>query len=293
MSNLKIAICQLRSSDDPYLNLLLVNDFVHEATAAGAEIIFFPENVFYRGPKNQANLKRSDLHLELDANGYLLSQRVFDTLLAEFSSEWKIFVSLGSVFEYSAAFPKPFNSHWCFDPHSKKFISYRKIHLFDFESSSGITYRESDEVSSGDTAQVLAMRSTNIGLSICYDLRFPELYRYLTLVRKCQVLAVPAAFTRETGKDHWHTLLRARAIENQAFVIAAAQWGSHRNSNGQELYCFGNSVVYAPWGDVLYCADQDEDSLGLLKIDLNLIEQMRSKLPALQSAKFFHSKVST
>lgn len=289
---MKIAVCQMRSTDDPFFNLLRVNDFVKAAEAAGAEIVFFPENVFYRGPTSGSGFSREDLSLELNPAGALVPDSAFSSTLEDFLMSWNIHVSLGSVFEKVPQASKPFNSHLCFDPATRSFGRYRKIHLFDYQATSGSQYRESDDVAAGTVSEAVRVGTANIGLSICYDLRFPELYRELSLVKNCQILAIPAAFTRETGKAHWHTLLRARAIENQTFVVASAQWGSHRNSAGAELFCFGNSAVYSPWGDLLFCGKEEADHLDVVNLDLTEIDRVRAKLPAIYGAKFFQSSES-
>jgi len=293
MFPIKIAIQQMCSTHDPYANLLFVNDAVLESQIQNADMIFFPENVFYRGPKFSKNFSRNDICLSIGPNDELLETNSFSKTLKEFLHSWQIPVFLGSVFETgSNNSQKPYNSQVVWLPSSKRLISYRKVHLFDFQGTGGNSYRESEEVFSGSELKCVQTSLASVGLSICYDLRFPELFRALALTMGAQIICVPAAFTRETGRAHWHTLLRARAIENQCFVVAAAQWGSHQNSAGSELYCFGNSCVYDPWGNLLHSGEEVGDSLKLLDIDLQQINLVREKLPSFYGAKLFQSILS-
>lgn len=289
---MKIAVCQMRSGTDPRLNLLLVNDFVHLAVAEGAEAVFFPENTFYRGPRKLEGFSRSDIALYLGNDRRILPKNIFSTELLDMMESWPIAVSLGSVFESEGANAHFYNAHFWIDP-GGRVTSYRKIHLFDYRPPTGPTYLESAEVLAGQHAVAVTCKDFRCGLSICYDLRFPELYRILSLKLGCELLLVPAAFTQKTGEAHWHTLLRARAIENQCYVIAAAQWGSHRNNNNEELFCYGHSLVYDPWGKLVCEAASTGDSLLIADIDVKRLSEVREKLPALQGAKFFHSILGT
>ena len=155
---------------------------------------------------------------------------------------------------------------------------YRKIHLFDVDFAGQFRMMESDTVAPGDEIATAEVDGVTVGLSICYDLRFPELYRLLTLAG-ARVLLVPAAFTLHTGRDHWETLLRARAIENQAFVIAPAQVGAHPGGR-----CFGRSMVIDPWGTVLAQAP-DQPGVVFAELDFAAQERIRRELPALANRR--------
>ncbi|HEY0714689.1 MAG TPA: carbon-nitrogen hydrolase family protein, partial [Polyangia bacterium] len=158
--------------------------------------------------------------------------------------------------------------------------TYRKVHLFDVEIPGGHRFCESDSVLPGDQPAVADTPWGGLGLSICYDLRFPELYRRLVSAG-ARVIAVPAAFTRETGKDHWHVLLRARAIENQIYVFAPAQWGFH----GGNRSSYGHAMVVDPWGVVLAeCGERD--GYALAPIDFAYLDKVRTTLPCLSHRRF-------
>jgi predicted amidohydrolase len=153
---------------------------------------------------------------------------------------------------------------------------YRKLHLFDVDVGDGQSYRESASTSPGAAPVVVDLAGFRVGLSICYDLRFPELYRVLTDLG-AEIIVVPSAFTLATGKDHWHVLLRARAIEAQAYVVAAAQWGTH--PRGRRTY--GKSLVADPWGDVI-AQCPDGEGIVLANIDRAHLERVRASLPSLR-----------
>jgi len=182
----------------------------------------------------------------------------------------------GGFPEASAELTRPFNTALVFGPTGALLGSYRKIHLFDVALQDGTVLAESSGTSPGQSLSTFDIGRFRVGLSICYDLRFPELYRGL-VSRGANVLLVPAAFTVHTGKDHWHTLLRARAIESQAYVIAAAQWGKH--PRGRTSY--GHSLVVDPWGSVIAEAS---DRVGVVSADLDLqyLEQVRAAVPCLE-----------
>jgi predicted amidohydrolase len=170
---------------------------------------------------------------------------------------------------------RPFNTALVLGPDGKQLASYRKIHLFDVALQDGTSLSESSGTSAGRALVTFDIGRFRIGLSICYDLRFPELYRGL-VSQGANVLLVPAAFTLHTGKDHWHPLLRARAIESQAYVVAAAQWGKH--PRGRTTY--GHSLVVDPWGTVVAEAS-DRVGVTCATLDLAYLEQVRAAVPCL------------
>lgn len=281
---MKIAFVQMCSGADPFENLLMVNDFVNEAHASGAELVCFPENVFYRGPKKTPQFDRLDICLSLNSKAQLEESNEFSKQLLEFAKEWPVGVSLGSVLELREDPLLPYNSHFFIYPFAERIVSYQKIHLFKFNGKD-IFYEESKDVFPGTEIKSVEYSSLKIGLSICFDLRFPELFRHLVLKEGANILLVPAAFAWETGKDHWHALLRARAIENQAYVVAAAQWGEHVDSRGQRCVCFGEAVAYGPWGEVLFQASDKGDAVSYLIVDKDSQNHLRQRLPALSSAQ--------
>lgn len=170
---------------------------------------------------------------------------------------------------------RPFNTSVVVSPQGRAVARYRKIHLFDVEVGDGQVYRESASTSAGDGVVATPIGGVVVGLSVCYDLRFPELYRELVDVG-AELLTVPAAFTLATGKDHWHALLRARAIESQCWVLAAGQWGTH--PRGRRTY--GKSCLVDPWGDVVA---QASEGVGVVigTVDMERLASIRRSLPSL------------
>ena len=290
---MKMSVVQMRSSSDGYENLLLVDDFVREAAEQGSELVCFPENVFYRGPKTKPGFSREDAHLMLGNDQKIARTTDFARELKRRLEDWPISVSLGSVLELASPEGQglPTNSHWFCSP-QKAIVSYAKIHLFDFAGTVE-SYHESRDVKAGSRPITAQLGGLCFGLSICFDLRFAELYRQMTLEMGAQVLLVPSAFTKETGRAHWHTLLRARAIENLSYVVAPAQWGAHKNAKGNSLECYGHSVAYDPWGNLICEAPGTGDFLKTFEIDVAKLQDYRARLPVLSCAKFFRSKVST
>ena len=196
--------------------------------------------------------------------------------MAELAKSLKISVLAGSILETGAPGGRLYNTSVLFGPDGQQLGLYRKIHLFDVEVGDGQTYRESAAVAPGTEVVVAEAPFGKVGMSVCYDLRFPELYR-----RHAQVgavlLTVPAAFTLMTGKDHWEVLLRARAIENQAYVIAPAQQGRHP----KDRLTWGHAMVIDPWGLVIARASEGE-GFAMAELDLEYLAKVRRTLPALQ-----------
>jgi predicted amidohydrolase len=194
--------------------------------------------------------------------------------LAGLARELGIHLLGGSILEREPGEERLFNTSTLFDPSGQLVAAYRKIHLFDVKAPDR-EYAESRTIAPGRKAVTAKAGVVTLGLSVCYDLRFPELYRLLTL-RGAEILAVPSAFTLQTGKDHWEVLLRARAVENQAYVVAPAQWG--RKADGRWTY--GRSMIVDPWGTVLgTCPDRDGHALATL--DLAYLDRFRTEFPTL------------
>jgi predicted amidohydrolase len=163
------------------------------------------------------------------------------------------------------------------DPHGKELARYRKIHLFDATLPNGRSYRESDYIAPGSQVVVAKTEFCEVGLSICYDLRFPELYRRLTTVRETRLIFVPSNFKLMTGKDHWLPLLQARAIENQVYIVAPNQYGEKYGGRGS----FGRSAIIDPWGTVLGLAQPDREAVVVAEIDFHYQDGVRRLLPCL------------
>ena len=199
-------------------------------------------------------------------------------LLGGLAGELGVYLLGGSILEGEPGAERLSNTSTFFDPSGKMTAVYRKIHLFDVKVSDK-GYLESASIAPGKEIVTAKAGAAMLGLSVCYDVRFPELYRLLAL-RGAQILAVPAAFTLQTGKDHWEVLLRARAVENQAFVVAPAQWG--QKADGRWTY--GRSMIVDPWGTVLAtCPDRDGHALATL--DLDYLDRLRTEFPALTNRR--------
>jgi deaminated glutathione amidase len=198
--------------------------------------------------------------------------------LCDLAQELRVYLIGGSILEGEPSSTKLHNTSTFFGPDGRMSAVYRKIHLFDVKAPDR-EYLESRTIAAGTEIVTAKAGAATVGLSVCYDVRFPELYRLLAL-RGAEVLAVPAAFTLQTGKDHWELLLRARAVENQAYVVAPAQWG--RKADGRWTY--GRSIIVDPWGTVLsQCPDRD--GFALATLDLDYLDRFREEFPALQNRR--------
>lgn len=270
MTPFRAACIQLRSSDDIAANIAETVRMVREAAARGAQFIATPENTTLMAPDGGAKLAQS-------------FDEAHDPALPVFSDlakELKVWLLIGSL-AIKVSDTKTANRSFLFAPNGAIAARYSKIHLFDVALASGEVYRESNTVAGGDEAVVANTDFGPVGLSICYDLRFPQLYRRLAQTGAF-LFTVPSAFTVPTGEAHWHVLLRARAIENGAFVIAPAQGGTH--ANGRKTY--GHSLIVAPWGEVLAEAGT-EPGVILAEIDPARSALARARVPNLQHDRMF------
>jgi len=260
------AAVQMSSTPEKAENLEVGERLIRAAASAGAELIALPELWSCHG---------------LDSVYREASEPVpgpTTDLLAGLARELGVYLLGGSILESRPLSQKLSNTSTLFDPDGNLVALYRKIHLFDVEAPDR-EYLESKLIEPGDEPVVAGTGPTTVGLSVCYDLRFPELYRALAL-RGAEVLAVPAAFTLVTGKDHWELLLRARAVENQAFVVAPAQWG--QKADGR--WTHGRSLISDPWGTVLaQCPDRD--GFALASLDLGYLRHLRNSFPSLANRR--------
>jgi predicted amidohydrolase len=190
-----------------------------------------------------------------------------------------MWILAGSIRTHSEAEGRASNTSILFNREGERAAVYRKLHLYDVEIPERVSHKESATVIGGREIVNVDMEGIGLGLSICYDLRFPELYRLLTL-RGARVLLVPAAFTMYTGKDHWELLLRARAVENQCFVVAAAQWGAYMPGKA----CYGRSMIIDPWGTVLTCSP-DRNDVITADLDFAAQDRVRQELPSLANRR--------
>jgi predicted amidohydrolase len=260
---LRVAVVQLCSTDDVAANLAAARAGVAEAVARGAEFVALPENFAF--------LRREGLPIPC-AQG--LDGEIVGCV-RELAAHHRVRILGGTFPEAIPGDSRVHNTSVLVGPDGEIEAVYRKIHLFDVKLGEGADFTESASVAPGEEVVVAATPAGGIGLSICYDLRFPELYRALA-ARGAVLLCVPSAFTRETGKDHWEVLLRARAIENQAFVVAPAQCGRH----SPERASHGRSLIVDPWGLVLAQAG-DRPGVISAECDLRELEEVRRRLPAL------------
>ncbi len=265
MSGFRAACVQLRSSDDVAENIRVASELIREAKAKGAEFVATPENTTLMAPDGGAKLERSFAE---DRDPALPAFRAL-------ADELGIWLLIGSL-AIKVSDTKTANRSFLIGPKGETAAQYDKIHLFDVDLPSGEKYRESNTVAGGDRTVVASLPWGRMGLTICYDLRFPQLYRALAHAGAF-ALTVPSAFTETTGKAHWHVLLRARAIENGAFVIAPAQGGLH--ANGRRTY--GHSMIVAPWGEILAEAGT-EPCVIVADIDPALSADARSRVPSLK-----------
>jgi len=255
----------MQSGQHVATNLATAERLVEQAAGQGASLVVLPELFACLG--SYASVVASAESIPGPTSGRLasLSARLSITLVA------------GSIAEVAEP-GKAYNTSLVFGPDGTLLSAYRKIHLFDLDLPS-VTSRESSFIAPGSEVCVARSPLGPLGLAICYDLRFPELFRLL-VDRGAQLIAIPSAFTRATGKDHWEILIRARAIENQAYVLAANQWGEHP----PDMHSFGHSAIIGPWGDVLAQLDEGE-AVALAEIDVEHLLLARRRLPALSHRK--------
>ncbi len=261
------AAIQMTSGGELGRNLDRAFELMRRARARGAELIVLPENFALLADHEDAKLAFAD---PLEPPGPIL------TRMADATRQLGACVVLGGMPEKAGDARHVYNTCLLLAPDGEVRAQYRKIHLFDVAIPDGATYHESKTVAAGDEVRVAETPWGGLGLSVCYDLRFPELYRAQAQAGATMAV-VPAAFTLLTGKDHWHVLLRARAIENQLFVIAAAQYGRH---NAKRV-TYGHSLIVDPWGTVIAEAS-DGEGMAIAELDFERLKQVRRELPSLQ-----------
>lgn len=259
----RAAVVQLLADEDTSANIACAGDMVQAAALSGAQVVVLPEKWNWWGPASRTAQGAEDL-----SGPSLMAARAW-------ARELGVSIVAGSVLERIGDGSRAYNTSVLIAPDGRDLAIYRKVHLFDV-TVDGHEYRESDAVEPGVALATGDAAGLCVGLSVCYDLRFPELYRGLVHAG-ATAIAVPANFTVPTGDAHWEVLLRARAIEDQCFVLAAGQCGQHATGEG----AWGHSMIIDPWGRVLA---QVGDGAGFACADLDLLEQrrMREALPALQ-----------
>jgi len=270
-SKFRVAALQLTSTGDVAANLEIVAELTHRASRAGAALAVLPENFGYLGRRERDRVSVAEW-LDAPRPGPIVGT------VCNLARKHALWIVAGGMPEKLPSddperASRTYNTCFVVSPTGEIAAHYRKIHLFDVDIAGHARIRESESTKPGKEVVVVETPLARLGLSICYDLRFPELYRELARL-EAQLLLVPAAFTAHTGEAHWHTLLRARAIENQSFVLGAAQVGRHN----EKRESWGRSEIIAPWGDTLVALD-DEIDVAIADIDLDLITEFRRELP--------------
>jgi len=260
---MRVALIQMNSQDSPEANLREASRLIEVAASEGADLAALPELFTYLGPSAE--------HPRI---AEAIPGRTTDDLSA-LAEKHRMYILGGSFLEQVPGEPRFYNTSTFFDRSGRLIAKYRKIHLFDVDLPGQAPYRESATVAAGAEVVTADTEFGRIGMTICYDLRFPELYRALAS-QGAELIFVPAAFTLHTGKDHWEVLLRARAIENQVFVVAPAQVGPH--PPGRE--CYGNSLIADPWGTVI-ARSPNPVGVTVTTLDLAYQKKVRLELPAL------------
>ncbi|MGN6584840.1 MAG: carbon-nitrogen hydrolase family protein [Rhizobiaceae bacterium] len=271
MATFKAAAVQMRSGTSVERNAVDFEKLVREAAARGANYVQSPEVT------GAVQRDRETFHANLKPEQSDLIAQTARRLAAELG----LYVHVGST-AIARADGKVANRAFLFAPDGELITTYDKIHMFDVDLDNGESWRESAAYEPGREAIVADLPIGRLGLAVCYDLRFPQLFQAEALAG-ADVLTVPAAFTRQTGEAHWHALLRARAIENGAFVIAAAQGGKHED--GRETY--GHSLIVDPWGRILAEAENDDPGVVIAEIDTAQSAAARAKIPNLKNAREF------
>lgn len=263
------AAVQMVASDDKAANLEEAERWVREAAEKGARVVALPEVFIWRGSKAAEREQAEPI------------PGPSSMAMAALARELQIYLVAGSLLERIPNSPKVYNASLLIDPTGTNIACYRKIHLFDVDLANGVSLRESDTRAPGEAVVVGSGELCTMGLSICYDLRFPELYRALAK-QGAQMIFVPSAFTAYTGEAHWESLLRARAIENQLYMIAPAQFGQSRSS----FKTHGHTMIVDPWGKILA---ELPDGAGIItaEIDLDYLAKVRAELPALAQRRLF------
>ncbi len=267
----KAAAIQMCSGVDPEVNTVTMARLVRDAAAQGASYIQTPEMT------GALQRDRAGLRAVLRDE----SNDVIVATASALAADLGVHLHVGST-AIALADGKIANRGFLFGPDGAKICHYDKIHMFDVDLDNGESWRESAAYTPGNAARVVDLPFGTLGFAICYDVRFPELFR-TQAVAGAQIMSIPAAFTRQTGEAHWEILLRARAIENGMFVIAAAQGGVHED--GRET--FGHSMIIDPWGRILAAAGGTGEGVVLADIDVSAVAAARGKIPNLKNARPF------
>lgn len=264
-ATLSVAAVQMSSGANKDENIAAAVALVRVAAQRGATYIQLPEYFNFLGP----------------ARGYLDAAESIPgpttSTMSELAVSLGVSIHLGSLVEQSLVSGKVFNTSVLIDPTGRIAATYRKVHLFDVDVPGALTHKESEVIVAGEELALVVVDGVRLGMSICFDLRFPELYRELSIAG-AQVLCVPAAFNASTGRAHWETLIRSRAIENHAFVVAAAQSGT----TAEGIATFGHSMIVDPWGEVIAESALNAPEVLVANLDLDQVSKRRAQIAVLE-----------
>ena len=272
---MKVAVLQLCASDDPVANLERTISMVQQAVEAGAQFIATPE---------VTNCVSSSRRRQNEVFALQEDDQTLAAMCAA-AARFGVWISVGSLALKLPDDDRFTNRSFMIDPSGQIIAQYDKIHMFDVTLSETEKYRESDGYRAGGHAVIADTAFAKIGMTICYDIRFPHLYRGLAK-SGASILLIPAAFAQPTGRAHWEVLLRARAIETGCFVIAAAQTGEHQTTQGRPRKTYGHSMIVSPWGEILADAGEDQGII-YADLDLSLVESTRARVPSILSNQSF------
>ena len=267
MKKVPTAVIQMNAGPDKEINLENAARLIRRASRYGARLVALPELFNWRGSKK-----------EIAKSSESLAGVTFRTM-ADLASSLNIFLLCGSILEINPRGKRPFNTSFLINPQGKRIAYYRKIHLFKLRVPGKTVIDEQLLYSPGKLVKSVPTPFGKVGLTICYDLRFPELYRSLTY-QGAEIIFVPSAFTLNTGIAHWETLVRARAIENQVFIIAPNQYGTGPSATQN----YGHSMIVDPWGTVI-ARGKNGEKIIYAELDLMYLKKIRKKLPALSHRK--------
>jgi len=264
------AVIQMNSTSDAEANWQQAKNLVVRAAERGAQFVATPENTNFLGP-HEEKVRRA---------GTLEGKTC--TRFSDLARELGVHLLLGSFNEKSGETGRCFNTSVLFGPDGSRLAVYRKIHLFDVDVSPEVRFFESATVERGSDLVTVATEVGTLGLTVCYDIRFPGMYQRLRDLGS-EILTVPSAFTLTTGKDHWHPLLQARAIETQCYVVAPAQYGKHDDEGLRESY--GHAMIVDPWGQIVAMV-ADGPGVALAELDRERLQRVRASMPVIDHRRF-------
>ncbi|XP_072986038.1 deaminated glutathione amidase, chloroplastic/cytosolic [Typha latifolia] len=268
----RVGVVQMTSTNDLNSNYAICDRLVKEAAVAGVKLLCFPESFSFVSSKDGESLQIAE-----NLDGPIMQK------YCSLARESNIWLSLGGFQEKGPDNAHLSNTHVLVDDSGKIRNVYRKIHLFDVDVPGNMVYKESSFTTAGNDIIAEDSPIGRLGLTVCYDLRFPELYQQLRFEHQAQILLVPSAFTKVTGAAHWEILLRARAIETQCYVVAAAQAGKHN----EKRESYGDSLIIDPWGTVIArLPDRFSTGFAVADIDLSKVDSVRTKMPISQHRRF-------